>query len=116
MIQQGKEDEANAIASNGKDHGPNWLVGRAGTKSDSASTSKVSTEQQVQELAAKVRNIESELEANFNKRMQENMAWMLKKLEAANPDMTFNIEEVCATVSSEFEENGTPTTQRGATS
>ena len=42
-MEQGKEDEANAIVPNGKDHGPNWLVGRVVTKSNSTSTSKVST-------------------------------------------------------------------------
>lgn len=108
-----KEAEANAVNFDGKGHVTNWLVvGRARTKFVSTST-KVSTEQQVQELTAKVENLESELEAKFNWRMQENMAWMIWRSE---PRYDINIEEVCATVSSAQEGNGTPITEGGVTS
>ena len=115
-MEEGKEDEANAVASDGRDHAPNWLLGRAGAKPSSMSTSRASTEQQVQDLTEKVKNLETELEAKFQKRLQENMAWMMKKLGEANPGIAFNVEDFCATVSSDQEENGTPTTQGGTTS
>ncbi|XP_074369505.1 uncharacterized protein LOC141710913 isoform X2 [Apium graveolens] len=117
LMKEGKEAEANAVASDGKAHAPSWLLGRTGTKSVSTST-KASTAQQVQDLTEKINVLESELEAKFNKKLQENMAWMVKKLGEATPGMIFNLEDVCATVSRDKEENGTLVTQgtQGATS
>lgn len=100
-------------------HGRNWLVGRQGTVLASENNPSI-PDPNVDELTAKIsRNLESEMEAKVNRKVQENMAWMLKKLGEANPGMKFDIGDYCATFSSDQDDNGTPitpVTQTGATS
>ncbi|KAL6548788.1 hypothetical protein OROGR_008554 [Orobanche gracilis] len=70
----------------------------------------------VDELTTKIKlGLEIELEAKVNKKVQENLTWVLKKLGDANPDLKLDIGEFCATVSSE-DDNGTPMTKGGPTS
>ncbi|KAK1375345.1 hypothetical protein POM88_031538 [Heracleum sosnowskyi] len=117
LIEDGNEAEANAVASNGKTHAPNWLVGRQGKKTISTSTPVAHTEQYVHELTAKIRHdLEGELEAKVNRKVQENMTQMLKKLGEANPSLKLDFGEFCATVSSDQDNNSTPMTQGGTTS
>lgn len=95
-----------------------WLVGRNGRTPAQSTSTAASTDQDpyVEDITAKIRqNIEKELEAKVNKKVQENMAMMLKKLGEANPGMKLDIGNFCATVSSEEVGNGTPMTD-GATS
>ncbi|KAL6523205.1 hypothetical protein OROGR_016808 [Orobanche gracilis] len=70
----------------------------------------------VDELTTKIKlGLEIELEAKVNKKVQENLTWVLKKLGDANPDLKLDIGEFCATVSSE-DDNGTPMTKGAPTS
>lgn len=114
MVEAGRVDEANAMVSGGKDHGRNWLVGRCGKKAGTSSA-PAPTNNSVEELTTKIRqDIEAELEAKVNRKVQENMSWLLKKLGEANPDLKLDIPDFCATASSDQDDNGTPMTQ-GAT-
>ena len=102
-----------------KEHASSWLVGRAGKKKigQSSGTAAVPTEHSVQELTTKIKHdLEIELEAKVNRKVQENITWVLKKLGDANLDLKFDIGDFSATVSSDQDDNGTPVTQGGATS
>lgn len=115
-MEDGKEAEANVVASNGKTHARNWLVGRPGKKTCTGSATLAPTEDYVHELTTKIKHdLEGELEARVNKKVQENMTWMLKKLGEANPDLKLDIGEFCAPISSDQDDNGTPTTQAATT-
>uniref|UniRef100_A0A166G3W6 Uncharacterized protein n=1 Tax=Daucus carota subsp. sativus TaxID=79200 RepID=A0A166G3W6_DAUCS len=48
--------------------------------------------------AVKKQIITKQLEAKFNRKLQDNIAWMLKKLGEANPNMKIDIGDLCATV------------------
>ena len=50
-----------------------------------------------QPSAADLKQITQELEAKFNRNLQDNMAWMLKKLGEANTGMKIDIGDFCAT-------------------
>ena len=107
------------MVSGDKEHSRDWLVGRACTKETGqcSSSAAIPTEQYVQELTTKIKHdLEIELEAKVNRKVQENLTWVLKKLGDANPDLKLNIGDFCATVSSDQDDNGTPVTQGGATS
>ena len=52
--------------------------------------------------------ITQQLEAKFNRKLQDSMAWMLKKLGEANPGMKIDVGDFCATVSTDQDDNGTP--------
>ncbi|KAL6530168.1 hypothetical protein OROHE_014521 [Orobanche hederae] len=117
MLSTGNDAEADAIASKGKSHAQNWLVGRRGKKAISASTQAPPIDQFVTELTTKIRNdLEIELEAKVNIKVQENMTSLLKKLGEVNPNLNLDIGEFCATISSDQDDNGTPMTQGGTTS
>lgn len=120
MINLGNDAGAQAIISDGKSHGKNWLVGRRGKKCGSAAPATpepAPTERYVQELTEKIKNdLKGELEAKVNRKVQENMARMMKKLGEANPDLILDITDFCPTASSDQDNNGTPLTQGGATS
>ncbi|KAL8147689.1 hypothetical protein AgCh_005133 [Apium graveolens] len=81
MLKEG--NDANVMLPNGK-HGQDWLVGRQGTVLASENNPSI-PEPTVDELTAKIsQNLESEMEAKVNRKVQENMVWMLKKLAEAN--------------------------------
>lgn len=114
MVNEGKIDEANAVVAGGKTHGRNWLVGRQGKKLEKKSTS-APTDGYVQELTTKIRQeLEADLEAKVNRKVKENMSFMLTKLGEANPDLNFNLGDFCPIASSDQDDNGTPITP-GAT-
>ncbi|KAL6527917.1 hypothetical protein OROMI_029728 [Orobanche minor] len=74
-------------------------------------------DQYVQELSAKIKqDLEADLEAKVNVKVKENMSWMLKKLRDTNPGLKFDITDLCATASSDQDDNGTPFTQGGTDS
>ncbi|XP_063947022.1 uncharacterized protein LOC135151762 [Daucus carota subsp. sativus] len=107
MLKEG--NDADVMLPGGK-HGADWLVGRKGT---AVALEKIHAipEPYVDELTAKItQNLENEMEAKVNRKVQENMAWLLKKLGEANPSMKFDIGDFCATFSSDQDENGTPIT------
>lgn len=115
MLNSGHQAEADAMVTNDKEHGRNWLVGRRGKTYEVKA--QAPSDQYVQELTTKIkRDLEHELDAKVNKKVQENMTWVLKKLGDANPDLKLDIGDFCATMSSEPEDIGTPMTQDGATS
>lgn len=65
------------------------------------------------DLTAKIKQ---ELKVEFDKKLQNNMSMLLKKLGEANPDLNLDLGDFscCATMSSEDDENATPLT-RGST-
>ncbi|KAL6569772.1 hypothetical protein OROMI_014286 [Orobanche minor] len=114
LVNAGKIAEANALVHGGKPHGRNWLVGRKGKKPTYDTTPAAPSDQYVQELSAKIKqDLEADLEAKVNVKVKENMSWMLKKLRDANPSLKFDITDLCATASSDQDDNGTPFTQGG---
>ncbi|KAL6550585.1 hypothetical protein OROMI_021073 [Orobanche minor] len=109
--------DADAVLPDGK-HGPDWLVGRQGSLLALENTPAI-PQPSADELTAKItRDLESQMEAKVNRKVQENMTWFLKKLGEANPTLKFDIGDFCATFSSDQDECGTPITQTpgGATS
>lgn len=109
----GSDGVVQEMISDGKSHGPSWLIGRH-TKSAEVSKYAPTTSTYIQELAAKIReNIADEVEAKVNKKVQnefdakvnqkvrENLTWVLKKLGEANPDMQIDVGDLCATVCSD---------------
>ncbi|KAL6527980.1 hypothetical protein OROHE_014930 [Orobanche hederae] len=109
--------DADAVLPGGK-HGPDWLVGRQGSFLALENTPAI-PQPSADELTAKItRDLESQMEAKVNRKVQENMTWFLKKLGEANPTLKFDIGNFCATFSSDQNESGTPITQTpgGATS
>ncbi|KAL6551373.1 hypothetical protein OROMI_021861 [Orobanche minor] len=114
QLNSGNQAEADAMVSHDKEHGRNWLVGRGGKSS--GTKVHASSSHYVDELTTKIKlDLETELEAKVNKKVQENLTWVLKKLSDANPDLKLDIGEFCVTVSSE-DDNGTPMTKGGPTS
>ncbi|KAL6558324.1 hypothetical protein OROMI_018674 [Orobanche minor] len=109
--------DADAVLPDGK-HGPYWLVGRQGSLLALENTPAI-PQPSADELTAKItRDLESQMEAKVNRKVQENMTWFLKKLGEANPTLKFDIGDFCATFSSDQDECDTPITQTpwGATS
>lgn len=118
MVNAGKIDEANALVAGGRTHGQNWLVGRRGKKSEQNTTPPAPSDSYVQELTMKIKqNLEADFMAKVNTKVKENMSWMLNKLGEDNPGLKFDVKELCATASSNYDDNdtGTPTTQGGTT-
>ncbi|KAL6520000.1 hypothetical protein OROHE_017143 [Orobanche hederae] len=114
QLNSGNQAEADAMVSHDKEHGRNWLVGRGGKSS--GTKVHASSSHYVDELTTKIKlDLETKLEAKVNKKVQENLTWVLKKLGDANPDLKLDIGEFCATVSSE-DDNETPMTKGGPTS
>ena len=117
LVNAGKIAEANALVHGGKPHARNWLVGRKGKKRIDDTTPAAPSDHSVQELSAKIKqDLEADLEAKVNAKVKENMSWMLKKLGEANPGLKFDITDLCATASSDQDDNGTPFTQGGTDS
>ncbi|KAK1402365.1 hypothetical protein POM88_001970 [Heracleum sosnowskyi] len=100
-------------------HGPQWLLGRC-VKPSKVSSSNAPTDTYVNELTSKikqglaaeveekVKQIQAEVDEQVNKKVQQNLASVLKKLGEANPNITINIEELCVTAMSD--DDGTPIT------
>ncbi|KAL6579307.1 hypothetical protein OROMI_009523 [Orobanche minor] len=87
-----------------------WLIRRQASLPTLENT-HVIPQPSADELTAKItRDLESQMEAKVNKKVQENMTWFLKKLGEMNPTLKFDIEDFCATFSSQ-DETGTPITQ-----
>ncbi|KAL6574897.1 hypothetical protein OROMI_012182 [Orobanche minor] len=102
--------DADAVLPDGK-HGPDWLVGRQGSLLALENTPAI-PQPSVDELPSKItRDLESQIEAKVNRKVQENMTWFLKKLGEANPTLKFDIGDFCAPFSSDQDETGTPITQ-----
>ncbi|XP_063948205.1 uncharacterized protein LOC108217084 [Daucus carota subsp. sativus] len=97
-----KGNDANELLPSGE-HGAEWLVGRKGDMPSSENNPTTP-----QPSVADLKQITQELEAKFNRKLQGNMAWMLKKLAEANPGMKIDIGDFCAAESSDHDENGTP--------
>ncbi|KAL6580985.1 hypothetical protein OROMI_006908 [Orobanche minor] len=103
----------------GAKHGPNWLKGRCFKSGMSSSNPPTETyvkelttrirESLASELEEKMKKVESEfqarvkrvVEAEFEQKMRWNLAFALKKLGEANPNMTVDIEELCAIATSD---------------
>ncbi|WOG86504.1 hypothetical protein DCAR_0205715 [Daucus carota subsp. sativus] len=116
MMNQGRDP--NLVVQRGKSKGRGWLLGRNGSRLGTSSSTADPTTQDpyVLELTNQIRqNLETELEDKVNRKVQENMAMLLKKLGEANPGMNLDVGNFCATISSEADGNGTPITD-GATS
>lgn len=60
------------------------------------------------EVEEKVKQVQAEVDEQVNKKVQQNMALVLKKLAEANPNITVDIEELLEVVSSD--NHGTPMT------
>ena len=98
------------LIADGKPHGREWLKGRHGKTAGEASTS-MDKEPYLSDVTAMVwRELEAEWEAKMNKKVQDNIAMVLKKIGEANPGLNLDVGEFCATLSSEDDENGTPLT------
>ena len=85
-------------------------------------TSLVKDQGYVQDLEGKIRQslvseveysvakeVQEEVDVQVKKKVRENVTWVLKKLVEANPGIIVNIEDFCATTSSD-DDNGTPMT------
>ena len=101
-------NDANEVIPKKKNR-PDWLVGRQGKVAASTET-PATPQSKVEELNAKISQLESEMEAKVNRKVQQNMAWLLKKLGEANPGLKVDVTDFCATVSSDGDEFGTPIT------
>ncbi|KAK1364874.1 hypothetical protein POM88_040435 [Heracleum sosnowskyi] len=112
-------DAVDDILSKGKSHCPTWLLGRC-AKPSNASSSNNPTDTYVQELTTKIRKsladeveekvkqVQTEVDVQVKKKVQQNLAVVLKKLAEANPNITVDIEDLCEmTVSSDNDDDGT---------
>ncbi|KAK1367791.1 hypothetical protein POM88_033883 [Heracleum sosnowskyi] len=104
-------EDASELIVNGKSHGREWLKGRHGKTASLASASAPVDDLFLDDVTEKIkRDLEVELEANVNKKVQDNMMSLLKKLAKANPGLNLDIADCCATVPNEDDENATPFT------
>lgn len=55
------------------------------------------------------KKVQAEVSEQVNKKVQQNLAWILKKLGEANPNITVDIEGLGAIISSD-NDDGTPMT------
>ncbi|KAL8155395.1 hypothetical protein AgCh_000687 [Apium graveolens] len=100
------------LLTDGKSHGPTWLLGRC-AKPSQITSSTAPKDTYVQELTTKirqsltdevqekVRQVQAEVDDQVNKKVQQNMALVLKKLAEANPNITVDIEDLCSPFSSD---------------
>ena len=111
MVDAGNIAEADALVSGGKRHTRNWLVGRRGKLAEK-SPNPGSLDSYVQELTKKIRQeLEADLEEKVNRKVKENVSWVLKKLGEANPDLNLNVGDLCVTTTSDEDaDNCTPST------
>lgn len=96
-----------------KKNRPDWFAERQGKRVASTETPHAIPipELDVEQLTAKItQNLEIEMEAKVNGKVQENLAWFLKKLGEANHDMKLDVLDFCATFSSDQDDSGTPIT------
>ncbi|KAK1369068.1 hypothetical protein POM88_035160 [Heracleum sosnowskyi] len=113
-------EDASELIANGKSYGREWLKGRHG-KTASLASASVRTKSRkpsapvddpfLDDVTEKIkRDLEVELEAKVNKKVQDNMAMLPKKLAKDNPGLNLDIADCCATIPSEDDENATPFT------
>ncbi|KAK1394576.1 hypothetical protein POM88_013632 [Heracleum sosnowskyi] len=106
------------LITEGKSHGPSWLLGRSANPSKKFATASKGTyvqdltskirERLIEEVKAKVnKKVQEEVDAQVNKKVQENFTWVLTKLGEANPNIKVDLGELCTTISSDHED-GTP--------
>ncbi|XP_063940112.1 uncharacterized protein LOC108225480 isoform X2 [Daucus carota subsp. sativus] len=103
-----------------KEHGPTWLLGRC--KKPQKLSAAAPTDTYVKELTTKikeglaaeveekVKKIQEEVDEQVNRKVQQNLASVLKKLGEANPNITIDVTELCAHVASD-NDDGTPMTK-----
>ncbi|KAL6530263.1 hypothetical protein OROHE_014616 [Orobanche hederae] len=116
----GTDEVVQELVSDGKAHGPSWLLGRRVKSVKVSGNAPTST--YVQDLTTKIRKdladeveekldtkVQDEVDAKVNKKVQENLTLVFKKLSEANPGMKIDLGDLCATISTDYE-NGTPTT------
>ncbi|XP_074364988.1 uncharacterized protein LOC141706053 isoform X2 [Apium graveolens] len=109
------------LVTDGKSHGPSWLIGRHVKSLDISAPAPTDT--YIEDLITQIkRNLQVEFEAkvkedvaaevkkNVQEEVDSNLAWVLKKLSEANPTLQINLGYLCATISSD-EDNGTPLTR-----
>ncbi|KAK1370727.1 hypothetical protein POM88_036819 [Heracleum sosnowskyi] len=101
-------EDASELIANDKSHGREWIKGRHGKIASLASASAPVDDPFLDDVIEKIkRDLEVELEANVNKKVQNNMMMLLKKPAEANPGLNLDIAHYCATVPSEDDENTT---------
>ncbi|KAK1358914.1 hypothetical protein POM88_043388 [Heracleum sosnowskyi] len=101
-------EDATELIANGKSHGREWVKRRHSKTSSLASASAPIDDPFLDDVTEKIkRDLEVELEAKVNKKVQDNMTMLLKKLTRANPGLNLDIADFCATVPSEDDENAT---------
>lgn len=106
-------EDASELIANG--HGREWLKGRNGKSSVSASTS-APVDPFLEDVTEKIkRDLEVELDAKVNMKVQDKLSTLLKKLAEANPGLNLDVADFCATASSEDDENATPMTVGAST-
>ncbi|KAL6582650.1 hypothetical protein OROMI_004728 [Orobanche minor] len=93
-------------------HGPTWLVGRHVKPSKKKEKNIIVYEDNfVQQLRLEIKEeLAAEMEEKLNKKVQENLRMVLKKLGEANPSFNLEVEELYTSNSSDGE-NGTPVTE-----
>lgn len=122
MATPGGSSTVEELVSDGKSHGPSWLLGRH-VKSVKASPS-VPTSTYVQELTTQIRqNLVEEMEEKVQKvqhevdtkvnTVKENFKAILKKLVEENPGIKVDLGDLGATSSGDTENGGTPMTEDG---
>ncbi|KAK1387019.1 hypothetical protein POM88_015197 [Heracleum sosnowskyi] len=107
-----------------KSHGQGWLIGRHDSSLIKTSTqAPPQTDSYIEELTKKIRKdlvsdmeaklerkVNEEVDAKVNQKVQDNLAIVLKKLAEANPTLHIDLDQICATVSSDTVGDGTPVT------
>ncbi|KAK1393865.1 hypothetical protein POM88_012921 [Heracleum sosnowskyi] len=99
-------DGLDELVSDGKkSHGP------APTDSYIQELTKKLRQEVVEEVEAKLnQKVSEEVDVKVNQKVQDNLTLVLKKLVDANPSLNINIDEICATISSDTGGDGTPMT------
>ncbi|KAK1404440.1 hypothetical protein POM88_004045 [Heracleum sosnowskyi] len=108
-------EDIQELITDGKLHGPSWLIGRSSNPSQISATAPKWTyvqdltskirESIVEEVKAKVsKKVQEEVDAQVNKKVQENLTLLLKKLREANLDIKVDLGELCATISTDHED------------
>lgn len=84
---------------NGNPQGREWLKGRRRKSTDLATTSVPAEEIFLDDLTKKIkRELEVEFEAKVNKKVQDNISMLLKKIGEVNTGLNLDIGEFCATL------------------
>lgn len=104
MAGGGGGNTVETVISNGKSHGRPLLIGRH-AKCAKQSTEAL-TNAYIHDLRQRlVEEMEAKLESKVNQKVQENLAWVLRKLGDANPEMNINVEDLISTIMSSENED-----------